>query len=64
MRHELLILDGAGAKDRPTPVVIKERKPFKALRAMFKNGKSYAPGDTVMLDEDTAARFRNNGDIE
>lgn len=35
-----------------------------AESGLFKNGKQYDKGDTVQLDEQTASRFKEAGEVE
>lgn len=62
--------DVSGA-DVPTAVItrdveVPERKDYvvTAEPGLFKNGKQYNKGETVSLDEETAARFKENGEVE
>ncbi len=66
MRHELEILDGGGTKDATAALKAKERWQYHVIgmAGVFKNGKRYARGETILLDVDTAKNFIAAGDIE
>lgn len=66
-KHEVEIHDGAtvddevAAGDEPLG---PPRSAYTVVNPLFKNGRSYEPGETVELDERTAANFLAAGDIE
>jgi hypothetical protein len=76
--HKLEINEGAEAVDRAGAPEASPRKLYrvtdKVVReatdesngsdGLFKNGKVYAPGETIELDEKTAAGFLALGEIE
>ena len=47
-----------------TGVGQSERKKYKVINQLFKNGKVYKKGSLIELDELTAANFIKSGDIE
>lgn len=76
--HKLNISDDSGTKDNLGDQPEVERKTYivtdQTVReateesvgsdGLFKNGKVYKPGEQIELDEQTAASFLANGDIE
>lgn len=58
-------------RDIPQATIVRgipepERKPYTVTSeaGLFKNGKQIEKGETVELDEPTAERFKELGDIE
>ena len=66
MDHKLEISDEIKANDKPGGVEVKipSLNEYEVINELFKNGKTYNPGEKIMLVETAAKNFINSGDIK
>jgi hypothetical protein len=65
MHHTLNLNDGFKMQDKPGSAAVAEpvRKEYEVINELFKRGKTYKPGEKIMLVESTANNFIASGDI-
>lgn len=62
--HELTFSEAPVVRDITGPARRLPRRTYVAARNLFKRGMSYAPGDPIELDPQTASSFLAAGDIK
>lgn len=54
----------ATVTDSVRPPAVHPTEAFRVLRPVFKQGREWAPGETIRLNPETGARFVASGDME
>lgn len=62
--HEITVNEGITLADSTSGVEAPERMIYRVLVELFKNGRLYQPGTTIVLDPVTAARFIDLAEIQ
>lgn len=64
MHYAVEIKDGAETQDTTNKVVKVDFGQYEVVTPLFKNGKLYKKGDIISLEEKTAERFIEAGNIK
>lgn len=63
-KHELEVQEGAEATDQVGIPPLVEKKTFRCINPLFKNGTAYKKGQKIELEVETGQRFVDAGDVE
>jgi hypothetical protein len=64
MHHSLVVHEGSDAVDTAGVVIEVEKRAYRVLQPLFKNGKLYEKNSIIKLDPLTGERFVSNGDVQ